>query len=1469
MGANGGVEGFNGNVEGANRGAPDFSTIIAQQLQNLLFAMLAQVGNQGNVGNQNDNVVNENVQENVGNVLVNGNCIGCSYKEFLACNPKKYDSKGGVVVLTRWIKKMENIRTLSWEVPVSMSWNDFKFMMIEEFSPSHEMQKLETKLWNHAMVEAGHAAYTDRFHELARNGSIKKVEKRENVGEPSKNKSGRDDNKRTRTGNVFATTMNPDCRGVPRNVNLVSTRNLPVRACYECGIEPSELGFRYEIEIASGQLVDIDKVIKGCKLEIEGHVFDIELIPFGHGSFDVIMVLRVLVERPKKKARLLMSTKASDKKQGEIVVVRYFPKSPYRLAPSELEELLGQLKELQDKGFIRRSSSPWGAPVLFVKKKNGSFRMCIDYMELNKLTVKNHYPLPRIDDLLDQLQGSQFFSKIDLRSRYHQLRVHEDDILKTVFRTRYGHFEFTVMPFGLTNAPAGEEQELEFQTLKDKLCNTPVLALSNGPENFVVYCDASRVGLGCVLMQRGKVIAYASRQLKIHEKSYTTHDLELELFSDYDYEIRYHPGKANVVADALSRKERVKPKRDYTKVLDEMIEHRSDGTLYYLDRIWVPLKGDGRTLIMDEAYKSKYSVHPGADKMYYDLRDRYWWLGMKKDIAGYEGMAMDFVTKLSRTSSRHDTIWVIVDRLTKSAYFLLLRKDYKMDRLARLYLNEIVARHGMLISIISHRDSRFTSRFWQSMQEALGTRACVMDFEGSWDVHLSLVKFSYNNSYNSRVRCDPFEALYGRKCRSPIIWAEVREGQLIGPELVQETTKKISQIKDRLKAMQSVVRFGKKGKLAPRLVGPFKIIEYKCLADPTLQVPLDETRVYAKLNFVEEPMEILDREFKKLKRSRISIVKVRWNSKRVIQILYHVYGDDFYENCDESWFIVTNNPFWKGNRAATATAATRNRRHCRRRPPAHPFCCLYLPEDRIEAVDSDGHLRSCPSGLGGVGGRSDRIMTISVVIDGEAVNVISAYAPQVVLSDADKKRFWDALDELVRECPADERLIIGGDLNGHDKAAANGYVGSEGHNTQIDYLLVRRGDLYSCKDCRAFPRKTCSSRHRLVIIDVLFEKRRHKREATGRPRILWKNLKGEAVETFRANVSEKVSALEDVMSARNADPMWNTFADVIRDVAKDSLGVASKSARTYSTYRESWWFCEEVQTKVATKQSRPEKSEEVGSSRQKMHYDCYYSRMNQRERLSEVIPIYKNKGNAQACSNYRSIKLLSHTMKMWERVIERRLRRDTRVSENQFGFMPRRSTTEAIHLLKSLMKKYREKQRDLHMAFLDLEKAYDSVPRELVWRTLRDKGTPRRYSRVIKDMVPIRPAMLYGSECWLITKAQANRVKVVELRMLSWTCGKTMVDMIPNGVFRAELDVDSIIDKMREGRLRWFRHVWRRPQSTPVKRVRAMLVEGSRRMGRPKRRWVDRLNQDMKELILFEDMTSDRNAWRDRIRISG
>ncbi|GJU11875.1 putative reverse transcriptase domain-containing protein [Tanacetum coccineum] len=578
-------------------------------------------------------------------------------------------------------------------------------------------------------------------------------------------------------------------------------------------------------------------------------------------------------------------------------------------------------------------------------------------------------------------------------------------------------------------------------------------------------------------MQNEKVIAYASRQLKIHEKNYTTHDLELgavvfalkiwrhylygtkctvftdhkslqhildqkelnmrqrrwlELLSDYDCEIRYHPGKANVVADALSRKERIKPlrvralvmtisldlpkqilnaqteaqkpenlknedvggmiRRDITK---EKLEPRADGTLCLNGRSWLPCYGDLRTVIMHESHKSKYSVHPGSDKMYQDMKKLYWWPNMKADIATYvskcltcarvkaehqrpsgllvqpkipqwkwDNITMDFVTKLPKSPQGHDTIWVIVDRLTKSAIFTPMRETDSMEKLARLYIKEVVARHGIPVSIICDRDPRFASHFWRSLQKALGTsldmstayhpetdgqsertiqtledmlRACVIDFGNGWINHLPLVKFSYNNSYHASIKVTPFEALYGQKCCSPVCWAEFGEAQLTGSDLIQETTEKIIQINKRIQAARDrqksyadlkrkpiefqvgdrvmlkvspwkgVVHFGKWGKLNPRYVGPFKVLEKvgsvayklelpqelsrvhntfhvsnlkKCYSDEPLAVPLEGLHIDDKLQFVEEPVEIMEREIKRLKRSRIPLIKVRWNSRR-------------------------------------------------------------------------------------------------------------------------------------------------------------------------------------------------------------------------------------------------------------------------------------------------------------------------------------------------------------------------------------------------------------------------------------------------------------------------------------------------------------------------------------------------------------------------------------------------------------
>ncbi|GJY38677.1 putative reverse transcriptase domain-containing protein, partial [Tanacetum coccineum] len=758
-------------------------------------------------------------------------------------------------------------------------------------------------------------------------------------------------------------------------------------------IIPSALDVSYAVELADRRTSKTSTVLRGCTLGLLGHPFNIDLMAIDLGSFDAIIgmdwlakdhavivcdekIVRIpygnkilIVQKDKcdKEKKLTLSIISCEKAQkymekGAALVAR----APYRLAPSEMEELSAQLQELSDKGFIIPSSSPWGAPILFVKKKDGSFLMCINYRELNKLTVKNRYPLPRINDLFDQLQGSSVYSKIDLRSGYHQLRVCDEDIPKTTFRTRYGHYEFQVMPFGLSNAPTvfmdlmnrvcrpyldkfvivfiddiliysktkeehdahlrlilellkkeelyakfskcdfwlskvqflghvidsegihvdpakiesikdwespktpteirqflglagyyrrfiegfskiakpmtkltqksvkfnwGEKEETAFQTLKQKLCSAPILALPEGSENFVVYCDASHKGLGAVLMQKEKVIAYASRQLKIHEKNYTTHDLELgavvfalkmwrhylygtkcvvftdhkslqhildqkelnmrqrrwlELLSDYDCELRYHPGKANVVADALSRKSRPKPLRVRALVMTiglnlpvqilnaqvearkeenygtedlcgmiKNLEPRADRTLCLKNRSWIPCFGDLRALIMHESHKSKYSIHPGSDKMYQDLK------------------------KLYRS--------------------------------------------------------------------------------------------------------------YADKRRKPLEFQ-------VGHKVVLKVS-----------PWKGVIRFSKRGKLNPRYIGPFKILAKigtvayrlelpeqlshvhstfhvsnlkKCLSDELLSTPLDEIHVDDKLNFIEEPIEIMDREVKRLKQSRIPIVKVCWNSRK-------------------------------------------------------------------------------------------------------------------------------------------------------------------------------------------------------------------------------------------------------------------------------------------------------------------------------------------------------------------------------------------------------------------------------------------------------------------------------------------------------------------------------------------------------------------------------------------------------------
>nr|CAH66143.1 OSIGBa0114M03.1 [Oryza sativa] len=806
-------------------------------------------------------------------------------------------------------------------------------------------------------------------------------------------------------------------------------------------------------------------------------------------------------------------------------------KRPYRMVANELAEVKRQVDDLLQKGYIRPSSSPWGAPVIFVEKKDHIQRMCVDYRALNDVTIKNKYPLPRIDDLFDQLKGATVFSKIDLRSGYHQLRIKEEDIPKTAFTTRYGLFECTVMSFGLTNAPAffmnlmnkvfmeyldkfvvvfiddiliysrtreeheehlrlaleklrkhqlyakfskcefwlsevkflghvisaggvavdpsnvesvtnwkqpktvseirsflglagyyrrfienfskiakpmtrllqkdvkykwSEECEQSFQELKNRLISAPILILPD-PKNRL------RSVLRCI-----------QTWLRPHEKNYPTHDLELaavvhalkiwrhylfgtrtemytdhkslkyiftqpdlnmtqrrwlELIKDYDIGIHYHPGKANVVADALSRKGYCNTTEGRQLPLELCKEfERLNLGIVSIDFVAAL---EAKPTLIDQVREAQIN-DPDIQEIKKNMR-RGKAIGFLEDEQGtrvkaehqkpagllqplkipewkWEEIGMDFITGLPRTSSGHDSIWVIVDRLTKVAHFIPVKTTYSGSRLAELYMARIVCLHGVPKKIVSDRGSQFTSNFWKKLQEEMGSklnfstayhpqtdgqtervnqiledmlRACVLDFGGSWDKNLPYAEFSYNNSYQASLQMAPYEALYGRKCRTPLLWDQTGERQVFGTDILREAEEKSrhksytdNRRRDlsfeegdyvylRVTPLRGVHRFHTKGKLAPRFVGPYKIVSRrgevayqlelpqslagvhnvfhvsqlkKCLRVPTEEANLEQIEVQEDLTYVEKPIRILGIDERRTRNRVIRFCKVQWSN---------------------------------------------------------------------------------------------------------------------------------------------------------------------------------------------------------------------------------------------------------------------------------------------------------------------------------------------------------------------------------------------------------------------------------------------------------------------------------------------------------------------------------------------------------------------------------------------------------------
>ncbi|GJT54462.1 putative reverse transcriptase domain-containing protein [Tanacetum coccineum] len=892
--------------------------------------------------------------------------------------------------LTWW---NSHVMTVTHDVAYSMTWVDLRKKMTDKYCPRNEMKKLEAELWNLKVIGTDVVKYNQRFQELALlcvrmfpeesdkieryvgglpdmiHGNIvasrpktmqeaiematelmdkrvstiaeRQAENKRKFENTSRNNQNQQQqqNKRQNTGRAYTAGSGDkrqyggsrplcskcnyhhdgpcapkcykcnkyghiarDCRGTGNANNLNNQKGTgsgQKPTCFECGVQghfkkecprmknnkgnrgnqagndrapakvyvvgnaganpdnvvagtsqiditPSTLDHYYDVELADGRIIGLNTILKGCTLNFLNHQFNVNLMPVELGSFDAIIIVgnvtRLNIISCTKMQKYMekgfpiflahvttkeVEDKSEKKRLEDVPIVQDFPevfpedlpglpptrqvefqidlvpgaapvaRAPYRLAPSEMKELSEQLKELSDKGFIRPSSSPWGAPVLFVKKKDGSFRDHSEGIHVDPAKIES------IKDWTSPKSPTEIRQFLGLSGYYRRFIEGFSKIAKPMTKLTQKKVKFEW----------GDKQEAAFQLLKQKLCSAPILALPEGSEDFIAYCDASKKGLGA----GGDV--WDQKELNMRQRRW------LELLSDYDCDIRYHPGKANVVADALSRKEREPPLRTEARKPENIKSEDVGGML--IENAKFP-----------EAIREQ-KLEPRAD-------------GTLCLTAGAE-------RSQEPTSKGHQDCLV---------------KDLRYPK-----------------ELITH----------------------------------------------ASIKAAPFEALYGRKCRSPVCWTEVGEAQILGPELIQETTEKIIQIKQRMQAARDrqksyadlkrkpmefqvgdkvmlkvspwkgVVRFGKRGKLNPRYVGPFKVLEKvgevayklelpeelsrvhntfhvsnlkKCHADEPLAVPLDGLHLDDKLHFVEEPLEIVGREVKRLKRSRIPLVKVRWNSKR-------------------------------------------------------------------------------------------------------------------------------------------------------------------------------------------------------------------------------------------------------------------------------------------------------------------------------------------------------------------------------------------------------------------------------------------------------------------------------------------------------------------------------------------------------------------------------------------------------------